>query len=103
MPNDYVAITRVNRPNPGNQIVRLANLIREVRDLSDALNDMAGRMHDGVTYTTLEANFGLSAGAGANFVTLLQQTNDILNTNVEVTGANRLSRLDEVVSRLAGQ
>ena len=102
MPNDYIAITRTNRPQMGTQAIRLANLLREVRDLCDALNDAASRMHDGVAYTTVESNFGLSGG-GANFVTLLQQTHDILNGNTEVTGANRLSRLDEVVNRLAGQ
>jgi hypothetical protein len=103
MANDYLKITQTNRPQPGNQAISLANQLRDVRDKADALNDMAGRMHDGVTFTTVEANFGLPAGTGGNFVTLLQQLQDILNGTTEVTGANRLARLDEFVSRLAGQ
>lgn len=87
----------------GNQLIRLANMLREVRDLSDALNDAASHMHDGATFTTVEANFGLPGGAGGNMVTLLQQMHDILNTDTAVSDANRLSRLDEFVSRLAGQ
>lgn len=102
MANDFIKIQSPSRPQMGTQIVRLANLVREVRDLADALNDAAGHMHDGATYTTVESNFGLTGG-GANFVTLLGLINNILNTNGEVTGANRISQLDEFVARLAGQ
>lgn len=103
MANDYLKITQTNRPQPGHQLVGLANLLRDVRDKADALNDMASRMHDGATFTAVETNFGLPGGTGGNFVTMLQQLQDILNGNTEVTGANRLSRLDEFVARLAGQ
>lgn len=102
MANDYIKITQAGRPQLGSQVIRLANLLREVRDLADAVNDAAGHMHDGVTYTTVETNFGLSGG-GSNFVSLLQNTHDILNTNTTVAGVDRLSRLDEFVARLAGQ
>lgn len=103
MADDYIRVTPTNRPQMGNQTIRLANLVREVRDLTDAINDAASHMHDGVTYTTVESNFGLSAGTGANFVTLLGLIQTIFNTNTDVTGANRQSQLDEFVSRLAGQ
>jgi hypothetical protein len=103
MANDFIKITATSRPQMGNQVIRLANLLREVRDLTDALNDAAGRMHDGATYTTVESNFGLPGGTGANFVTLLGYVQEILNTSTAVSDANRLARLDEFVSRLAGQ
>ena len=81
----------------------LANQLRDLRDKADALNDAASHMHDGATYTLVETRFGLAPGAGANFVTMLQQLQDILNTNATIAGADRLSRLDEFVARLAGQ
>jgi hypothetical protein len=71
--------------------------------LIDGLNDVAGHMHDGAIYTTFEAQFGLSAGTGANVITLMGLINTILNTNGTVAGADRLSQLDEFVGRLAGQ
>lgn len=100
---DYITVTRTSRPQLGAQLVRLANMLREVRDLCDAVNDAAGRMHDGANYATLETNFGLATGQGANAATLFGLLNEILNTNTDVTGANRLSRLDEFAARIAGQ
>ena len=67
------------------------------------MNDAASHMHDGANYAMVETRFGLAGGAGANFVTMLQQLHDILNSNATVAGADRLSRLDEFVARLAGQ
>lgn len=100
---DFTVITKTNRPQQGNQAVALANQLRDIRDKADALNDAASHMHDGSNYALVESQFGLSAGAGANFVTLLQQLHDILNTSATVSDANRLARLDEFVARLAGQ
>jgi hypothetical protein len=100
---DFTVISKTNRTNHANNGIRLANLLREVRDLSDAENDAAQHMHDGSDYTLVESQFCLSAGEGANFVTRLGLLNNILNTNGDVTGANRLSQLDEFVARLAGQ
>lgn len=99
---DYIAISKANRPQLGNQVISLANALRDLRDKADALNDAASHMHDGANFTMVESQFGLTGGGG-NFVTLLQQLQDILNTNTEVTGANRESRLDEFVARLSGQ
>jgi hypothetical protein len=101
MAADYIVVTKTNRPNLGAQLIRLANMLREVRDLSDALNDSGSHMFDGGDYTVFEAQFGVTGGA--NVLSLMGLINTILNANTDVTGANRLSQLDEFVSRLAGQ
>lgn len=103
MANDFLAIQRQGRTNLGSQLVSLANALRDVRDKCDALNDAASHMHDGATYTTVESQFGITAGQGANFVSLMGLLNNILNTNVTVAGTDRLAQLDEFVARLAGQ
>jgi hypothetical protein len=96
-------VTKTNRPQLGSQLIRAANLTRELRDLVDALNDTGQHQFDGADYTVFEAQFGLTAGQGANALTLLGLINTILNTSGDVTGANRLAQLDEFVARLAGQ
>lgn len=101
MAADFIAVTKTNRPQMGNQLIRLANMLREVRDLCDALNDAGGHMFNGGDYSVFQTQFGVSDGA--NVLTLLGLINNILNTNTEVIGANRLSQLDEFVGRLAGQ
>lgn len=100
---DYQQISKTNRPNLGAEAIAFANALRDVRDKCDALNDAAAHMHDGSNFATVETMFGLTGGQGSNWVTLLQQTHDILNTNATVAGADRLSRLDEIVARVAGQ
>lgn len=101
---DYQAITKTNRPQMGVQVIDLANKLRDLRDKTDALNDAASHMHDGVTFTLVETQFGLTSGQGGNFVTMLQQLQNILNTNDNtITGQQRFDRLDEFVARLAGQ
>ena len=103
MAADYLAITKTNRPQLGNQLVRAANLTRELRDLIDALNDVGNHQFNGGDFSMFETQFGIPAGQGGNTLTLLGLVNTIFNTNTDVTGANRLSQLDEFVSRLAGQ
>lgn len=103
MAADYIVVTRTNRPQMGSQLIRAANLMRELRDLVDALNDAGQHCFNGGDYSLFESQFGLSAGQGANTLTLLGLVNTIVNTNTDVTGANRLSQLDEFVARLAGQ
>lgn len=100
---DYIAVTRTNRPQLGNQVISAANRLKELAELIDGLSAIAGHQWDVGDYTTLEAQFGLSAGQGANFLTLLTYMQEIFNTNTDVTGANRLARLREFVGRLAGQ
>jgi len=87
----------------GSQAIAAANKLKELRELVDGLNDAGAHMWTGSDYTVLEAQFGLAAGTGANFLSLLGLLNTILNANTDVTGANRLSQLDEYQSRLAGQ
>jgi uncharacterized protein YPO0396 len=91
MAADYIVVTKTNRPQLGNQLVTLANKLRDVRDLCDALNDAGQHQFEAADYSLFQSQFGVSNGA--NVLTLIG----------EVTGANRLSQLDEFVSRLAGQ
>jgi hypothetical protein len=58
-------------------------------------------MFNGADYTVFEAQFGVTGGA--NVLSLMGLIQTIFNSNTDVTGANRLSQLDEFVSRLAGQ
>jgi hypothetical protein len=101
MAADFIAVTKTNRPQLGSQLIRAANLARELRDLVDALNDAGQHMFNGADYAVFEAQFGVTGGA--NVLSLIGLVNTILNSNGEVTGANRLSQLDEFVARLAGQ
>ncbi len=103
MAADYLVITKTNRPMMGSQWIALANQIRQVRDLCDALNDAGSHQFNGSDYTVLEAQVGLAPGTGANALSLLGLINTILNTNTDVTGVNRLAQLDEFVARVAGQ
>lgn len=101
---DFTVIKRTGRTQLGSQVIKLANQLRDLRDRCDALNDAASRMHDGSNYDQVESMFSLEdTSGGGNFVTLLQNLQDILNTNATVSGDTRLSRIDEFVSRLAGQ
>lgn len=103
MASDFIVITRTSRPALGSQLISAANKVRELRDLVDALNDAGQHMFDGADYAVFEAQFGVATGQGANVLTLLGLVNTILNTSGDVTGADRLSQLDEFVGRLAGQ
>lgn len=103
MAADYIAITKTSRPQLGNQLIRAANLTRELRDLIDALNDIGQHQFDGGDFTVFETQFGIPAGQGGNTLTLLGLINTIFNGNGEVTGAQRLAQLDEFVARLSGQ
>lgn len=101
---DFRVINRTGRTQLATQLIRLANMLREVRDLADALNDSASRMHDGANFDMVEEQFSLAdTTGGGNLVTGLQQMQDILNSNATVAGTDRLSQLDEFVARHAGQ
>lgn len=101
MAADYIVVNRSKQL--GNGLVRAAGLLRELRDLVDNLNDISQHSFDGADYSVMEANFGLTTGAGANTLTLLGLVNTILNTNGTVAGQARLDQLDEFVARLNGQ
>ena len=103
MAADYIAVSKTNRPQLGANLIRAANLTRELRDLVDALNDIGQHQFAGSDYTVFETQFGLATGTGQNTLTLLGLVNTIFNTSTDVTGANRLAQLDEFAARLAGQ
>lgn len=103
MAADYIAIVKTNRPQLGNQLIAAANRLKELRELVDGINDIANHQFEGADYSMFEQQFGITAGQGANALTLLGLINNILNTSGDVPGANRLSQLDEFQSRLAGQ
>lgn len=101
MAADYIVVNRTKQL--GNQLVRAADLTRELRELVDKLSDAKDHSFNGADFTVLEANFGLAAGTGPNVSTLIGLVQTIFNTNTDVTGANRLAQLDEFCARLAGQ
>lgn len=101
MAADYIPVTKTNRPQMGTNLIRAANLMKELRELVDGLNDAGNHMFAAADYTIFEAQFGVTGGA--NVLSLIGLINTILNTNTDVTGANRLSQIDEFVSRIAGQ
>lgn len=101
MAADYIAVNKTKQL--GNTLVAVADLLRDIREKIDKLNDAGNHSFTGSDYTVMEANFGLASGTGANALSLIGLVNTIFNTNTDVTGANRLSQLDEFCARLAGQ
>lgn len=101
MAADYIVVSRSK--NLGNLLVQAADKLRELRELVDRISDAAGHSWDTGDYTLLESNFGLAAGQGANALTLIGLVQTILNSGTDVTGASRLSQLDEFAARLSGQ
>lgn len=103
---DYVGVTTAQRPLPGTQLVRAANLTKELCELIDGLTAISDHMHDGADYALFVSKFGLVLPAGvtaANVKTLLGYMQEIFNSSTDVTGANRFARLREFVARFAGQ
>lgn len=103
MAADYLNIKTPNRPQLGTQLISLANQLLTVQQLCAALAGVQGHQFNGADYSVFEAQFGLPVGTGANVATLLGNLNTILNTNTDVTGANRATQLQEFINRLAGQ
>lgn len=103
MAADYIPISKTNRGVSASQVIAAANRLVELRDLIAQLDANAQHMHEGGVYTVLESQFNLPAGSGANFLTLLGYMQEIFNTNTDVTGANRLARIEEFCARLSGQ
>lgn len=101
MAADFIPVNRAKQM--GNSLVRAADLTRELRELIDKLSDCSSHQWDTNDYTVLEAQFGLAAGQGANVLSLIAIVNNIFNTSTDITGANRLSQLDEFCARIAGQ
>lgn len=103
MAADFIPIVKANRPQLGNQIITSANTLVQERQLIAQLNANAQHMFTGADYSVFEAQFGITAGQGANTLNLLGLINTILNTNTDVLGASRFSQLDEFCARLSGQ
>jgi len=102
MASDYIEVDRAKQL--GGQLVRLANLIEEVRNLAAGLRDKADHnVADGPVYTDLETNFGLGTGDGGSVATLLLYMDEIFNSSTTVAGSDRLARLEEFVARIGGQ
>ncbi len=101
MAADFIVVNRAK--NLGNSLVRAAEMIRELREVVDKLNDAVSHSFAAADYSVMETNFGLASGTGANTATLIGLIATIMNTNTDVTGANRLAQLDEFCARLAGQ
>ena len=101
MAADYETVNRSKQL--GNSLVSCADKLRELREMFDKLNDPVGHSFAASDYAVMEANFGLTTGHGANIATLIGLMQTIFNTNTDVSGANRLSQLDEFCARFAGQ
>lgn len=101
MAADYIKINRAK--THGNSLVRLADLIREVREQAEKLKDSANHMVDGSNHDLLEDMFGLEEGTGPNTITLVNIIDGIFNTDTDVEGSVRLDQINEFVARLAGQ
>lgn len=99
--NDYVKVDRSKQL--GNNLVNLSEQIASVRQLTNLLYSISQHQFSGSDYTTLESNFGLTAGNGAIVAGVLSTLNDIFNTGNAVTDATRLASLDGFVNRLAKQ
>jgi hypothetical protein len=101
MAADFIAVQRSKQL--GNSLVRAADMLRELRELVDKLSDAVGHSFTASDYSVMETNFGLVAGSGANTATLIGLVQTIFNSNTDVTGAARLSQLDEFSARISGQ
>src|SRR5262245_40234456 len=101
MPVDFIG---VNTQKPfGAKLVRLANNLLEVRELTDALADARGHMTTGTDFAKFAEYFGIDPTQASQASQLLDWIDDILNTNTEITGADRRDRLNQFCSRIAGQ
>lgn len=101
MAADFIVTNRTKQH--GNNYVRAASLLLELRNLVSAEFESGNHMVDGSDRTMLEAQFGWGAGVGANALTLLGLIRGILLTDDEITGANRKAWLDEFCARVANQ
>jgi hypothetical protein len=94
----------VNTAKPlGARAVQAANQLRAYRELIALLVGDVNHMNNGSDYTTVESQFGLQSGTGANFTTLLNIQNDIINGTAGAGGSTQQGQILEFCNRLAGQ
>src|SRR5262245_53858487 len=94
----------VNRGKPhGNSTVEIANTLATLRAKIDGEYGAASHMFADADYTVMESEFGLQPGTGQSFLVLLRQLTQIMTGTGDVSGADRLARLDEFSARLGGQ
>jgi hypothetical protein len=101
MAADFIVVNRSKQH--GNRAVRIADLLVELRSIIDAEFSSANHMFEASDYSVLEAQFGLAAGTGANYLNLLGLMREVLNSTDEIPGASRKAWLDEYAARIAGQ
>lgn len=95
---------QVNTTKPlGAKVVQAANALRAYRELIALIVADVNHMNDGSDYATVETLFGLQAGAGANFVSLLNIQDAIINGTGGAGGATQQGQILEFCARLAGQ
>lgn len=87
----------------GAKAVLAANILRQYRELIAMLVADANHMNDGSDFSLVESQFGLAAGKGANFVTLLNIQDAIVNGTTGAGQATQQGQILEFVARLAGQ
>lgn len=69
MADDFLAINRGSQK--GAELVRMVDAFRSSWDALAKVRSQAEHMWEGSDYATLEAEYGLPAGSGANVLTLL--------------------------------
>lgn len=81
-------------------LIDLGRLLSAVRDKTRRLVAIANHQWDTDNYGTLETRFGIETSKGADALFLLNVLHEILNTTTTVSGADRLTRLDDFCARL---
>ncbi len=102
MAADFIAVDKTK--TEGARIVALANALLSLIQNAQALSDNKDHMVDaGPDYTMFIARTGVSSANAGNLATLIGYAQEILCTNATVAGADRLSRLKEICTRISGQ
>jgi len=82
--NDVVLVTTSGK-TLGLQVVSAANQLRSVKTSVNDLANIFAHLSDGVTFSTLEAQLGLSAGQGTVIYALVNTLQSQINGSTAVT------------------
>lgn len=94
----------VNTAKPfGALAVQTGNLIYQLKSSVTRMVAAANHQNNGADYSMVEQQFGLQAGAGANFVTLLNIMDAIFNGATGAGGATQQGQINEYCARISGQ